>query len=499
MRQRWDQDGSLLPIKIDATSNGEFVPVRLDRTSDLANRHALTVADANARHSARARRAFLRSASGAATTLLALNEVQAAAGRRGGFYEIPAEAALDQQLAQATVGAKKEFIFDVQGHHIGDLSSWREDSVLYPDRMGFRFFAPHSNCTYKLPDPEVGHLNCLTGDAFVKEVFMDSDTDIAVLSFGPARENTLMPKYSEGARTRDTVAALKSTKRLLLHGRCMPTFDGDLAAMEEVAKTWNICAWKTYTQFGPNETGFWLDGDLAAKFYDNMRKTGVKVLAVHKGLPFPNMGRKNLKYKLPSDVGAAAKANPDITFLIYHSGYDPVTPEGAYEQGSGTGVDTLIDSLTAAGITPANNTNVYAELGSTWRFLMRNPDESAHVLGKLLKYVGVDRVLWGTDSIWYGSPQDQIQALRTFQISDEFQEKFGYPRLTDDIRAKIFGLNAAPVYGITPAEIKKAIARDVIEFARNEYRNEPDPSHITYGPRNRREFMRFKRYEASQD
>ena len=39
-------------------------------------------------------------------------------------------------------------------------------------------------------------------------------------------------------------------------------------------------------------------------------------------------------------------------------------------------------------------------------------------IGKLLKHVGEDNVLWGTDSIWYGSPQDQIQAFRTFQIAD---------------------------------------------------------------------------------
>ena len=64
-----------------------------------------------------------------------------------------------------------------------------------------------------------------------------------------------------------------------------------------------------------------------------------------------------------------------------------------------------------------NPRNVYAELGSTWRFVMRDPDQAAHLLGKLLKTFGEDRVLWGTDSIWYGSPQDQIQAFRAFQIS----------------------------------------------------------------------------------
>ncbi len=44
--------------------------------------------------------------------------------------------------------------------------------------------------------------------------------------------------------------------------------------------------------------------------------------------------------------------------------------------------------------------NVYAELGSTWRFLMRDPDSAAHALGKLLLHLGEDNILWGTDSIW---------------------------------------------------------------------------------------------------
>ena len=73
---------------------------------------------------------------------------------------------------------------------------------------------------------------------------------------------------------------------------------------------------------------------------------------------------------------------------------------------------------------------------------MRDPEQAAHALGKLLKHCGPDNVLWGTDSIWYGSPQDQIQAFRTFQIAPELRERHGYPEITPALRAKIFGLNA---------------------------------------------------------
>ena len=55
---------------------------------------------------------------------------------------------------------------------------------------------------------------------------------------------------------------------------------------------------------------------------------------------------------------------------------------------------------------------MYAELGSTWRYLMRDPDSAAHGIGKLMKYLGEDNVLWGTDSIWYGSARAASQCAR---------------------------------------------------------------------------------------
>ena len=96
------------------------------------------------------------------------------------------------------------------------------------------------------------------------------------------------------------------------------------------------------------------------------------------------------------------------------------------------------------------NENVHAELGSTWWTIMRDPTQASHLLGKLLRYVGEDNVLWGTDCIFYGSPQDQIQTFRSFEISKEFQERYGYPELTRERKAKILGRNGARVYGIEP-------------------------------------------------
>ena len=133
--------------------------------------------------------------------------------------------------------------------------------------------------------------------------------------------------------------------------------------------------------------------------------------------------------------------------------------------------------------------NVYAELGSTWRFLMRDPDSAAHALGKLFKAVGESNVLWGTDSIWYGSPQDQIQAFRSFQIAPALRDRHGYPEITPALRAKVFGLNALKIYPVAKDVLDKHLAKDRVARERENYRERPDPSFLTYGPKNRREFL----------
>jgi hypothetical protein len=63
-------------------------------------------------------------------------------------------------------------------------------------------------------------------------------------------------------------------------------------------------------------------------------------------------------------------------------------------------------------------------------------------MGKNIRTYGADHVIWGTDCLWWGSPQWAIGAFKRFQISDEFCEKFGYSKLTREVKAQIFGLKA---------------------------------------------------------
>ncbi len=113
-----DPDGNRLPIKLDSTSNGEFAPVPLSATNRRANRLAQDWASENAKRRGVNRRAFMVSACGAASALLAFNAANAAAGKTGGFFELDQVAAVDPDVATDQLG-EREFVFDVQGHFVG--------------------------------------------------------------------------------------------------------------------------------------------------------------------------------------------------------------------------------------------------------------------------------------------------------------------------------------------------------------------------------------------
>lgn len=482
---RIDPDGTRLPIKLDTTTNGEFLPRPLSRAAAHANKLAHERATDAARRLGVSRRAFLASSMGAASTLVAMNEAFAEAGRNGGLFGVPSGVIFEAEAAEAAVGGG-EFIFDVQGHHVNPNGAWR-DQLFNQWKIGLRFF-PQAGCGDDDP------IACLNAEHFVREVFLDSDTDLCVLSMVPAGPEDNPLTIDEASETRAIVDAMEGDHRLMIHGLVHPQIPGAIDFMAEQAATYKVAAWKTYTQWGPNGKGFWLhDEDYGIPMIEQARALGVKVICVHKGLPLPGIlfGGNYTEYARPRDIGVVAKMFPDVTFIVYHSGYEPDKEEGPYDPDAEDilGVDELVKSLQDNGIGP--NGNVYAELGSTWRAVMQDPTQAAHLIGKLLKYVGEDRVLWGTDSIWYGSPQDQIQAFRTFQISEEFQEKYGYPALTPEIKAKVFGLNAARgPYKLDPADIRKRAAGDTVDRVRHAYLPERDPTFATYGPRTRREFFR---------
>ena len=91
------------------------------------------------------------------------------------------------------------------------------------------------------------------------------------------------------------------------------------------------------------------------------------------------------------------------------------------------------------------------------------------MLGLMIDAFGEDHVLWGTDSIWWGSPQWQIEAFRRLQMPEDFQKRFGFKPLTDRVKEKIFGLNSAKVYGIDVKQKMNAIPADYVTKLKAKY------------------------------
>ena len=223
----------------------------------------------------------------------------------------------------------------------------------------------------------------------------------------------------------------------------------------------SVAAFKVYTAWGPDGRGFSLeDPVIGLPVVQHAHDLGVKVFVAHKGLPLVNFDRPHNR---PDDMVAVSKLFPDMQFVIFHAAWDVNHREGPYTTGADIGIDTLLEALDRHQLAP--NSNIWVDLGTLWRRLLTDPTQAAHALGKVLSRVGEERVLWGTDAIWYGSPQAQIMAFRAFEISAEFQERFGYPAITDALRRKVFGLNAATLFGLDPEATRCALAADPLTAA----------------------------------
>jgi hypothetical protein len=106
-------------------------------------------------------------------------------------------------------------------------------------------------------------------------------------------------------------------------------------------------------------------------------------------------------------------------------------------------------------------------------------------MGTMIKKMGVDRVCWGTDAVWTGGPQWQIEGLRRFEIPEEMQKKYGFAPLgpaTGSVKSAIFGLNNARLYGINPKKAELELKNDKLTALKAEYdKGGREPSNLRYG------------------
>lgn len=465
-----------LPIPSRVVSNEEFVPPPQSPSEKEYEARVLELADRHARRQGMDRRDFLRTGSGIATALLALNQMF------GNVYDVTAEEAEDPK-AFAEKWPKDQFIFDIQTHHIDISQKWYDDT---PDGKRvvafFRLMRPFTLSQDKA-------LEQLNRVHYVKEVFGDSDTTMAVISGVPTRDwdkNPLPP--DQMVATRKYVNDLAGSQRVLSHGLLRPNLGAkEFEEMERQVKELKIDAWKMYTGAELGDKSWFLDDEkVAYPFWERTRKLGVKNCCVHKGLP---LGFFNEKACMPLDLEKAALDFPDLNFIVYHSGFRGF---GGAAKGVGDKVEDKqtddpqeipwISEIFRILKRNPKIKNIYFELGSTFQMTSaRDPNLCLHMLGQMMQTAGADHILWGTDSIWGGSPQSQIVRMRKLKMKPELMEKYKYPDLTDEVKDQILGLNAAKLFGIDVKAKRAAIKADRLSLLREEYRRNPTPSNTQYG------------------
>ena len=425
-----------LPMKLPAHGGNIGSP----QQRSVENR-LLDMADEISRRMGISRRRFLAGASGMAAAFMALNAVHGPL-----FLVDPAEAADPGAAAQRLAKLQDQFIFDVQTHFVNDRYS--RTGIL-----GLRELAKRWNPQLK------GAKNTLASiryENYIKEVFDKSDTTVALLSSAPAdRPEGWFLHNPETIAAREKINALAGSRRLLAHAVFTPGQPGWLDELDK-AIALKPDSWKGYSLGSPSQSKWpWRldDEKLAYPAYEKMLKAGLPIVCIHKGLlPYGYQKRiPNWRYGGPGDIAKAAKDWPQLTFVIYHSAIRSGSPPSKEDvaQFEKTGYIPWVTEL--ARIPQEHGVgNVYAELGSVFAVsAVSNPRYCSGILGTLIKGFGHERVLWGTDSVWYGSPQWQIEALRRLEIQQDLRKKFDFEPVggaDGKVKRDILGGNAARLY-----------------------------------------------------
>ncbi len=234
------------------------------------------------------------------------------------------------------------------------------------------------------------------------------------------------------------------------------------------------------------------DEKVTYKAYELCVKHGVKNICVHKGL-FPRATAERWPHLLPfaqvDDVGKAARDWPRLNFIIYHAGYRHAAggrAEDGWNEFNATGRVSWVSDLAEI---PAKFgvTNVYADVGQLFaQSVIAEPRLAAALMGIMGKGLGYDRIVWGTDAVWTGSPQWQIEALRRLEIPEDMQKAHGFKPLgpaDGATKNTIFGETNARLYGFDTAK-RTDIGPKRDRFARLKEQYEkigPERSNLRYG------------------
>jgi hypothetical protein len=179
-------------------------------------------------------------------------------------------------------------------------------------------------------------------------------------------------------------------------------------------------------KFYPPEDTYINDEDIWP-FYARAEELGI-VLDIHTGFCWVPPGKS--KYALPLMLDDVARDFPALKLVAFHMGYP------------------YYDDLNMVAM---GHPNVYPCLSLLFPWAKSAPRKFAKIIGEALRWVGPDRIIWGTDYAGFGGQvAAAVKGMLEFQIPQDMQRDYGYPAITDDDRRKIFGQNLARLIGIAP-------------------------------------------------
>ena len=458
------------PIPTQVISNGEFNPPPQTAQQKQVEARIKELADTYGKKLGLDRRRFLQTASGMAAAFMAMNNVF------GKVFDVSEAEAADPMMAQARADATKgQFIMDVQTH-------WVRDDY---NQEGFIGFLKTINEMEKGGlDPKKVSVYDVKFENYVRQIFLNSDTSVTVLSGAPFDDKSWEFLTNEAiVEGCNMVNKAAGSTRILGHAVVRPGQAGWMDEVDKALAERPPASWKMYTIGDPlsakTKYPFRLDDEkLMYGFYEKIDKAGIRNICIHKGLmpaDYEQSWAGVWKYQTAWDLPKAAKDWPQINFIIYHGCFRAFmdAPGAALAEFEKTGDIKWATELSQVP-QKSGTSNVYAEMGTSFATTaVVDPKFAAALLGTWVKGLGASNVVWGTDSVFHGSPQWQIEALRRLEIPEDMQKKHGFAPLgaaNGAVKNQILGLNSARMYNVNLRADYPRLTEDKFAQIKEEYR-----------------------------
>jgi predicted TIM-barrel fold metal-dependent hydrolase len=247
-----------------------------------------------------------------------------------------------------------------------------------------------------------------------------------------------LAKLQNGVELRE-----RHPERVKLYGGVTPLKPGALERIDYLVEEYQISALKLYpadlyesdvAPYGELRQFKMDDPELVFPILEKAREHGL-VVAIHKAIP---LGPVPMEVFRADDLDAAFMAFPDVPIEIVHGGF-AFLEETAHQLG--------------------RFPNAYVTLEATSSLLAKAPVRFAMILAGLLAMGAEDRILWATGaSIVH--PQPLLERFWNLELSDEIMAMTASPPLTEDVKRKILGENAARLHGIDLDALRGVIERD---------------------------------------